>query len=407
MRPPAAISTALVLLLAMMTGLEALSIDIILPAFGPLAQALETTESRAALTLTIFVIGMAIGQVIWAPLIDSWGRRGPTLVGIGCFVVASVFCALAGQLELLLLGRLLQGLAAAVAIIVPRVVVADLADEPSQARIHSTLMQVFLLVPVVAPLLGSALLGVMGWRGLFWALAGGGTAVWLWAALALPETLERAHRRPVSLKSALRSHGALMTWPFANLLMINAALTAALFAYLGKLAGALTVDFGYSPGQISAVLALNAAGLILAAGLNRRLLRRRSPGYILTRGAVMGLASASLLTAFATLWPGLPAAVLLPMLFPAVAALSLTFPNLTAITMTAADAERGSGAALVGLAQNLGGGLIGSATFLLGGGMAGLGLALALPTLLALVLWMLHLRPFTQQGYGGRPAPRE
>lgn len=407
MRPPAAVSPLLVLLLAMMTGLDALSIDIILPAFGPLARSLHTTESQAALTLTVFVIGMALGQLAWAPLIDSWGRRGPTLAGIGFFVAASAFCAMVGQLELLLLGRLLQGLGAAVAIIVPRVVVADLADEASQARIHSTLMQVFLLVPVMAPLLGSALLGVMGWRGLFWVLAGAGAAVWLWTALALPETLERADRRPASLKATLRSHGALMTLPFANLLLINAALTGALFGYLGNLAGALTADFGFSPGRVSAVLAVNAVGLILAAGLNRRLLRRRAPGRILTRGMVLGLAAAGLLTASAAFWPDLPATVLLLMLFPAVAALSLTFPNLTAITMTAADAERGSGAALVGLAQNLGGGLIGSATFLLGGGMAGLGLALALPTLLALVLWMLHRRPFTQQGYGGRPCPRE
>lgn len=396
------ISPLLVLLLAMLTGLDALAIDIHLPAFAALAKTFDASETRMALTLSAFLLGLALGQLVWAPLLEALGRRRPALAGVGLFVAASIFCATTGSFEALLAGRLVQGLGAAVAIMLPRVVVADLCDEAGQARIHSTLMQVFLVVPVLAPLLGGAMYGLTGWRGLFWLLAAAGALVLIWAALRLPETLPASARRPVSVGAMVRGYGRLLRdLRLVALLLVNAALSGALFGYLGGLAGALLADFAYTPGQTALVLAMNAGGLIVFGGLNKLLLRRASPAAILPCGIVLVLVAAMALWAGADLgetWS-------LVLLFPAVAGLSLTFPNLTAMTMTAADAERGSGAALVGIAQNLGGGLVGAATGLLAGGMAGLGLTIALPAMVALALLVAAALPaaFTHDGYRGRP----
>jgi len=180
------ISPLLVLLLAMLTGLDALAIDIHLPAFAALAKTFDASETRMALTLSAFLLGLALGQLVWAPLLEALGRRRPALAGVGLFVAASIFCATTGSFEALLAGRLVQGLGAAVAIMLPRVVVADLCDEAGQARIHSTLMQVFLVVPVLAPLLGGAMYGLTGWRGLFWLLGAAGSPVRIGAGLRLP-----------------------------------------------------------------------------------------------------------------------------------------------------------------------------------------------------------------------------
>lgn len=418
----------LVLLLAMMTGLDALAIDIHLPAFAALARSFGATEARMALTLSAFLMGLALGQLIWAPLLDAMGRRRPALAGIGLFILASVFCALAGSLETMLPGRLVQGLGAAVAIMVPRVVVADLCDEAEQARIHSTLMQVFLVVPVLAPLLGGVLFGLTGWRGLFWLLTAAGGLVLVWAAARLPETLPPAARRPVSARGMLRSYRRLLRdGRLVALLLVNAALSGALFGYLGNLAGALLRDFGHTPAQTALVLAVNAGGLIAAGGLNKRLLRRAGPAAILPWGIGLVLVAAAGLwaptgpgglwapTGPGGLWaPTGPGGLWAPttgpgaalgLLFAAVAGLSLTFPNLTAMTMAAAGEEAGGGAALIGIAQNLGGGLVGAATGLVAGGMAGLGLAIALPAAGALGLLALSALPrlFTHEGYRGRP----
>lgn len=382
--PKQSIPISLVILLAMITGLDALAIDLHLPAFGAMALSLGASERHVALTLTAFLIGMGLGQAIWSALLDRMGRRNPTLLGLGLFVATSLLCALAPTLETLVAARAAQGFAAAVVVTVPRVIVADLCDEREQAQVFSTLMQVFLIVPVVAPLLGGLLLDPLGWRGLHGLLAVAGLAAGAWAMGRLPETQPIAQRQPLAPKRLWQSYRLLLgDGRMLVLLALNMLVSGVLFAYLGHLPGALLHDLGFAPLQISGLFAANGLGLILAGTLNKWLLRKMTPAAILARAigiivlAGLGMALLSGLGIRALLWPALL------LLFIAIGTLSLAFPNLTAMTMAAADAERGTGSALLGLAQSLGGAVVGALAGLWGPGMMGLGLGLATPAALS------------------------
>lgn len=379
----------LLLLLAMITGLDALAIDLHLPAFGLMAADLQAPQVRIALTLTAFVGGMGVGQLLWAPVLDAFGRRVPTLAGIAIFVAASALCAVASDFSLLLVGRLVMGLAAGVAVTVPRIVIADLCDERAQARAYSTLMQVFLIVPVISPLIGAALLGLIGWRGLFWLLALAGLVMLVWSVLAMPDSLPRGERRPLQAGIFLRGFGRLLSSPLiCGLLTINALVSGVLFAYLGNLAAAVSQDFGFGPMEISVLFAVNALGLIAAGSLNKWLLRRHDPAKILPMAlASMIVGGAGMALVMSLLPRALHLGSLAP-LFLAISMLSLAFPNLTALTMAAAGPERGNGSALYGIAQNLGGAAVGMAMLIFGTGMAGLGLSLSVAATVALALWL-------------------
>jgi DHA1 family bicyclomycin/chloramphenicol resistance-like MFS transporter len=192
---PRSSQVRLVFIIGALSAFGPLSLDMYLPALPSLSQELGGTATQAQLTLTACLLGLAAGQVLAGPLSDALGRRRPLLAGLLGYTGASLLCALAPSVPILIGLRLLQGLAGAAGIVIARAVVRDLYSGTEAARFFSLTMAVNGLAPILAPILGGQLLRVTSWRGVFFVLAAIGLALVLVAALGLRETLPPPHRR--------------------------------------------------------------------------------------------------------------------------------------------------------------------------------------------------------------------
>ncbi len=291
-------SAGLILLLGSMTAVGAMSTDLYLPSLPTLGRALGASPGAVGATISAFMLGMGLGQLVHGPLSDRYGRRRPLIAGLTLYIAASTLCATAPSIGVLTLGRLLQGLGGCAALVISRGVVRDRYGTRDSARIFSTLTLVLGVAPVLAPLGGSGLLALFGWRAIFVVLTGFGAAVLVATVLALPETRGAAAREaaraahPVAVYARLLTHRRLLGY------MLAMALSAAcLMVYVASSATLFIADFGISPTAFSGLFASNAVVFIGSAQINRRLLARHSPDAIiavaLRVAVVIGLAFAA------------------------------------------------------------------------------------------------------------------
>lgn len=339
-----------ILILGALSAFGPLAIDFYLPAFPSMALAFGTDEKHVQLTLAAYFAGLSIGQLLYGPVADRFGRRLPLLVGVGLFTLASLACAYAPNLQWLIGARFVQALGGCAGMVISRAVVSDKCDAVGSAKVFSQLMLVMGLAPILAPLLGGLLVNTTGWQSIFLTLTGFSALAGLAVALGLPESLpDYVPRQPLS--GALRQYGRL----FGDRVFLGHALTggiavAGMFSYIAgspfvfiKLYGVPAEHFGWLFGT-------NAAGFILVAQVNARLLAKRGPAFLLARAVwVYLLAGVSLLAVSAmhteALWP-----LLIP-LFVCIASLGCILPNASACAMNGQGARAGSASALMGCLQ--------------------------------------------------------
>lgn len=349
---------ALIALLGTMTALGPLSIDMYLPSLGSIAASLNVPIESVQSTVAIFFIGLAAGQLIYGPLSDRLGRRGPLLAGTGIFVAGSLASGLATQMPVLLVGRLAEALGACACIVISRAVIRDALELTESARLFSLLALIGGIAPICAPSLGAALLWVGGWRGIFGALTLIGCALALWAWYLLPETrssatAERARREhPLSAYLQLLRQRRL-----AGFLAAGAFNGAAMFTYIACSPSVFIEVYHLSPTQFSLVFGFNSIGLVAASQLNRLLLSRHPIDAVMSATLLCCLLVAAWLAAAAlTGFGGLPG--LAAPLFFAVSTVSLVQANVLAAAL-ALDATRpGSTAALYGAGSFAAGALL-------------------------------------------------
>jgi len=368
-RPPAPAvrrRAGLALTLGSLSAFGPLTIDMYLPAMPGMAGQLHTSAPLVQLTLTVFVIGLAVGQVIAGPLSDTWGRRRPLLLGVALYVAGSLWCALAPSVGWLISGRILQSLGAAAGIVLARAIVRDLFEGAAMTRFFSTLMVVNGLAPIAAPVIGGQLLTVGTWRSVFLVLAAVGAILLTVVALTLPESLPRARRAPAHPRAMLRSFGALLTDRHYLAYVVTAALMfAAVFAYISGSSFVLQDGYGLSAQQFSLVFGLNGVGIVLMGQANRLLVGRVATEHTLLRaGLSVAALAAALVLACALL--GLPLLLLLGCLFVMVSMLGIVLANATSLAMAGHGNAAGAASSLQGLLQFLVGGLAASAMGLAG-----------------------------------------
>lgn len=375
---PKLASFRLILILAAASALDAMAIDMYTPGFPALQKHFGISVAAVQASLSLFLIGQGIGQAIYGPLLDRCGRRGPMLTGMAAFAIGSLLCAMSGSFAMFLVGRCLQSIGAASAMIAPRAVVADVYETKDTARIFSILMQVIMISPVVAPLLGGVIVTHLGWRAIFAVLALFGVATFLVSCFFLPETLPKERRVVRPPGRVLTAYGQMFLRPRFVLYTLSTGLVGgSIYAYLGGSSFALIEDYGLSPSRYSLVFAAIAVGLILAGWLNIALLRRLNEGLVLSIGLMVHFAaSAALLAISAGDKP--PFELYAPLLFVAVSASGLVFGNVTALTMAHAGAEAGMGSAVLGVAQSFISALAGVVIGVTGADARGLAMAMAL-----------------------------
>ena len=230
-----AASMLLVTLLALLTALDAMAIDLYLPAMPTIAEALQVSSGEVQQTLAIFLAGLAIGQGIYGPLLDRFGRRSPLLIGIGIFVVGSVIAALSPSIEWLLFARFIQALGAAAGLVAPRAIIDDLYELEDSARMQSILMQVMMVAPIVAPILGGVLLIHWQWSSIFWVMAILGFIGVVWGMKTIPNSQPVEERVPLSLKAIIHSYGGFLLQPRFVLYTIASGLVlGSFFTYISR-----------------------------------------------------------------------------------------------------------------------------------------------------------------------------
>lgn len=347
---PAYVQLALVL--GILSAFGPLSIDMYLPGLPTIAREFGADPASTQLTLSLFLLGTALGQTIYGPLSDRFGRRVPLLVGCGLYAAASLGCALTPSIGGLIWLRLLQALGGCVGMVISRSVVRDLFDARESARMYSFLMLVMGVAPITAPLIGGQLLLAFGWRSVFLVLAGFGLLCLALVALALPESLPPERRVTIRPGAVLTIYGGLLRdRQFLGYALAGGLVGASMFAYISGSSFVFIELYGVAPDRFGWIFGSNAFGLIMASQINRRLLLRFSSATILRNAlSVIGLSAAILLAVAATGFGGLPG-LLLP-LFVCIAGYGFVTPNATAMGMAPHGKVAGSASALLGTIQS-------------------------------------------------------
>jgi len=348
----------LVVVLGALMAIGPLTIDTYLPALPQLSAEMRATDSQAQLTITGLLLGLGFGQLIIGPLSDAFGRRRPLLIGLAAHGVMSLLCAVAPSIGLLTVTRTLQGLAGAAVAVVAMAVVRDLFTGIRAAQLLSRLILVLGVAPILAPSLGSALLNVTSWRGIFVALALAAVGLWVLAWRALPETLPPARRQPASPRASLRAYGRLFSDPmFLVMVAVAGLMFATLFAYVAGAPFLLQGRYGLSPQVFGLAFSANAVGLILMTQLNPVLVGRFGPVRVISVAVLASLAGAlGLLITTLTDFGGL-LGFMVPLFF-VVSAAGLSFPNAPAIALSRHGDIAGTAAAVLGAVQFMIGGSI-------------------------------------------------
>jgi MFS transporter, DHA1 family, multidrug resistance protein len=337
-------------ILGSLAGLPPLAIDLYLPALPSLTHGLHAAAWTGQLTLTGFVAGLAVGQLVTGALSDALGRRGPLLAGLAGYVAASALCAAAPSVWALLLLRIVQGAAGGAGVVIGRAVVRDIATGAVAARAFALMMLVTGTAPVVAPLIGGALLKVTDWRGLFVVLAALGAVQLAVVALAVPETLPPAARGGGGLPLMWRRCAELLAQRrfVTDALALNLAF-GAFFAYVSASSFLLEDVYGTSPLTFSFVFALLSALFVAVAQVGGRLVEGTGPRVLFHAGLhCCALGSAAVLAAVAA---HASLATVVACLAVVCIGNGLVWPNGTAVAMAGTGERAGSASALLGLGQ--------------------------------------------------------
>ncbi|MCA3279538.1 MAG: multidrug effflux MFS transporter [Roseomonas sp.] len=353
-----------------MAAIGPFSIDMYLPALPMLGQSLGTTAGAVQASLAVFFLGMALGQIFYGPIADRYGRRLPLFIGLGVYTAASLICALAPQIESLIAARLMQALGGCAGMVIARAVVRDVADERGAIRLMARLMLVMGVAPIIAPIIGGTLLGVIGWRGIFLCLTAYGAILLLVIALFLPETLPPERRRRDGLPQVfgvwrrLLGDGYFMGHALAGGLVIGG-----MFAYIAgspfvfmELYGVLAEDYGFYFGA-------NAIGIMLVGQVTARLVDRVAPARMLTMALSISAVSGIALLGVTMTGLGGFAAIIVA-LFVYVSMIGAVMPLTAARAMAPHGAIAGNASALMGTLQFGSGALAGVALGALQNGTA-------------------------------------
>ncbi len=340
-----------ILLLGLLDAFGPLGIDMYLPAFPQIERDLKAQGGAMQLTLSLFLAGLAVGQLICGPISDRVGRRRPLLFGSAAFAIASVICAYTRSIEALILARFVMGLAGATGMVIARAVVRDSFEEADSARIYSMLMLVIGIAPIISPSVGGWLMTIGGWGSIFWALAAFACLCGVAVAVDLPETHPPDRRTRDSASTLGRRYAEMIVdRRFMGYAVPVGLALGIIFAYVASAPSLFMQYYGLSANAFNLLFAANAIGLIGSAQVNRWLTRRYDTHAILRAASMVNALSALLLPVLA--WTGaggFPA--FFANIFLCLATVGLILPNATAAAMAPFPHQAGAASALLGMLQ--------------------------------------------------------
>jgi DHA1 family bicyclomycin/chloramphenicol resistance-like MFS transporter len=341
----------LLLVLSLLAAIGPLSTDMYLPGFQIIALDLNTTIPRVGLSLTTYFFGLTLGQLFYGPLVDRFGRRKPLFIGLTLYTISTILCAFSPTVDWLILSRLFLALGGCVGMVVSRAIVRDFFDVEESARFLSTLMLIMGLAPIVAPLIGSAILIYFGWHFIFLSLLLYALVLLTGLFCFLPPTRGEDISVKVSIKEVFKSYFMILREPTFLAFGLAGAITgASLFAYISGSPFVYMEIFGLSEQQYSWAFGINATGLMIGSQVNRLLLKKYSSKRI------TGYALVALSAIITILLIGVEFSIFTPFLSMAFIFLFIVMlgglnPNTTALALSPFAKEAGRASALMGSIQ--------------------------------------------------------
>lgn len=357
-RRQARITSALVATVIFLTAIAPLATDMYVPAFPLVAGDLSASATQVQLTLTTFFVGMALGQLIGGPVSDQRGRRRPLIAAIVLMSVASVVCALAPSIGVMMVARLVQGFSGGWAMVIGRAVIVDLAAGARLVRLLNVIAGVGGVAPIAGPLLGAVILQVSHWRVSFWVVAAVGVVMTLAVLFAVPESLPVERRHGGGLRAfVVAGRQVLARRRYVGYLLVSGSAMGALFAYVATSAFVLQSMNGMSPIVYSVDFAVNAGGMTVAALIAARLAGRVSTRKVILVGQVAALA-AGVAMLVGALWFGTPMLLAVVCFFVLMSAQGLIGPNGGVLASAEVPEHPGTGSAILGFVQWVAAGII-------------------------------------------------
>jgi DHA1 family bicyclomycin/chloramphenicol resistance-like MFS transporter len=388
-------------MVAALSALNALAIDIMLPALPQIGAAFHlTNDNDRQLVVVAYVALFGVAQLVYGPLADAFGRRSVLIYALGIYIAGSILCVVAPSFELFLAARAMQGLGAAATRVIATAVVRDLTEGRRMAQVMSMAMTAFMVVPIVAPSLGQLILFVAPWRWIFGALLIYALIVLAWALIRLPETLKPENRTQFNPPAILAAYASVLRErQTVGYMIATTFVTSCLFGYITSseqlfvdvyhLGAAFPIAFGSIALAISAGTFLNSR-LVIRQGM-RRLSHTMIIGFTLSALALAVIAQLG--------WATFP--VFTAMLALTFAMFGLIASNFNALAMEPVGRVAGSASAIYGAVTATGGAIFGALIARAFDGTVvpfAIGLAAAGAATLLAVLW-------TERGALFGPAP--
>ena len=353
-------SLAMTGLLASLTALGPLATDIYVPSLPQIARVFGGSTASAQFTITGYLMGFAVGQIIYGPLSDKYGRRPVVLFGLALYIAATLACIFAASIDALVGARVVQALGAAAPIILSRAIVRDLYEGARAARQFAQMSMIIGVTPIGAPVLGGFLQSWYGWQASFVVMLITGAAIAAGVIFLLPETNTHKQEGPLSLGKIITSFGIVArNRAYLSYLGIQACCYNGLFAFVSASSVVMQGSYGLAPTQFGFVFAICASSFVFGAWLGSRLVSRRGLEGMIRLGVACLCAGGLLQIAALALFPHSIAALVIPEMLYFIG-VGFLLPNTLAAAMTPFPERAGAASSLMGFAQMTSGALVGS-----------------------------------------------
>jgi DHA1 family bicyclomycin/chloramphenicol resistance-like MFS transporter len=343
--------TILILILGLLSAIGPFSIDTYLSGFPSIATDLNVTVDDVSYSLSSFFIGISVGQLIYGPLLDRFGRKTPLIIGLVIYFVASMGCAMATSIEMLIGLRFLQALGGCVGMVAPRAIVRDSFPVEESAKIFSTLILILGVSPIIAPTVGSYMITAMGWHSVFWLQAGMGLLLFFAVIFRLAESKKPDHSISLKPQHIIPAFFNIFRNPqFFTYAFAGSMVSGGVYAYLSGSPFVFMKIYKVTEQQYGWIFGLLAGGLILSSQLNNLALRKyRSEQIVRVVLTVQTIIGVSLYVASSLDLLNLYSAIVLIFLF--LCCQGFSFPNSSALSLVPFSKEAGSASALLGAIQ--------------------------------------------------------
>jgi len=338
----------LILILGLLSAIGPFSIDMYLPGFPAIASDLHTTVAHVSLSLSSFFIGISVGQFLYGPLLDRFGRKKPLYLGLTLYLLASIGCAFAFSSNALILLRLFQALGSCSGLVASRAMVRDLFAVKDNAKVFSLLMLVVGVSPIIAPTLGGYITATIGWRYIFAVLALLSLIILVAVHYILKESSKPNPHHSLKPRAIIGNFAGILKDPqFYTYALTGSVASAGLYAYIAGSPYVFMELFNVTEKQYGWIFALNAMGLILASQLNSVFLRIYKSERIIKAALLCQAITGFLLLLFTlTGWLDLFNTIFFIFIF--LCCQGFTFPNSSALSLAPFSRNAGSASALMG-----------------------------------------------------------